>query len=246
MALKDYKTALVTGASGGIGEATVGMLTTHNIEVHAVARRYKRLEQLQTTTGCQIHALDLRDTDRLYQEFSNMEIDILVNNAGIGRGFDGLLNASVEDINTTLETNVQAAVHLIRALTPGMVKRKRGHIVNIGSVAGLYPLNSVVYGGSKGAMHSISQNLRVELKGTGIRVTEICPGRVDTGIFDASIDDAATLEKVKDTGIEVLQPEDIADSIRYALDTPWHMNISTMEIAPTDQYYGGVHMSPSH
>ena len=240
MALQNYKTALVTGASSGIGEATVKALTQRGVTVHAVARRPDRLEQLAKTTGCTAHVLDLRDTQALYNTLGDIEADILVNNAGIGRGFDGLFKASPEDVDITLETNVQAALHTIKAVVPGMLERKRGHVVNIGSVAGLYPINSAIYGGSKGAVHLLSQNLRLELRGSGVRVTEICPGRVNTEIFDASIDDANTLEKVKDTGISDLLSEDIADAIMYVLNAPWRVNVSMLEIVPNEQTFGGL------
>ncbi len=244
MPLRDYKTALVTGASSGIGAATVRALAQHNIQVHALARREDRLKALADETGCTPITLDLRDRDAIYEKLSPLDIDILIGNAGTGRGFDGLLNASPEDIDITLETNVQALVHVLRAIVPGMIQRKRGHVVNIGSVAGLYPINSVIYGASKGAVHLLNQNLRIELRGTGIRTTEICPGRVKTEIFDVSIDDAEKAAKVKDTGIQELESEDIADAILFALDAPWRMNVTTIEIQPTEQTFGGAAFAP--
>lgn len=244
MALQDYKTALVTGASSGIGEATVQALTQRGITVHAVARRRDRLEQLAQDTGCTAHVLDLRDSEALYATFSDIEADILINNAGTGRGFEGLFKATPEDIDVTLETNVQAAIHTLKAVVPGMIERKRGHVVNIGSVAGLYPINSAVYGGSKGAVHLLSQNLRLELRGSGVRVSEICPGRVSTEIFDVSIDDKIMLEKVKDTGINDLLAKDVADAILYVLNAPWRVNVSLLEIVPNEQTFGGLQFNP--
>ena len=245
MPLNDYKTALVTGASSGIGAATVKALTSRGIQVHALARREDRLKALADETGCVPMALDLRDRDAIHARLTSLDVDILIGNAGTGRGFDGLLNATPEDIDITLETNVQALVHVLRAVLPGMVGRKRGHVVNIGSVAGLYPINSAIYGASKGAVHLLNQNLRIELKGTGIRTTEICPGRVATEIFDVSIDDPEKAAKVKDTGIEELTSEDIADAIIFALDAPWRMNVATIEIQPTEQTFGGATFAPA-
>lgn len=244
MALQDYKTALVTGASSGIGAAAVKMLCARGIQVHAVARRKERLDRLSGETGCTALALDLRDTAAVYETLADLDVDILVNNAGTGRGFEGLFNASAEDIDATLETNVQGLIHLLRTIVPGMLARKRGHVINIGSVAGLYPINSTIYGGSKGAVHLLSQNLRIELKGSGVRMTEICPGRVNTEIFDVSIDDQAVLEQVKDTGTQNLEAEDIADAILYALDAPWRVNISLIEIVPNEQVFGGLQFAP--
>ena len=117
--------------------------------------------------------------------------------------------------------------------------KKKGHIINIGSIAGLYPLSSSVYGGSKGAVHLISQNLRLELTGTGVRCTEINPGRVDTEFFDIAFDnkkDAMNMKK----GLKMLTPTDIAESILFAIESPAHVNISLIEITPTEQAPGGV------
>ena len=244
MPLGDYKTALVTGASSGIGEATVRALTNRGIAVHALARREDRLSELADETNCTPIALDLRDRDAIYERLGKFDVDILVGNAGIGRGFDGFLKASPDDIDITLETNVQALTHVLRAVVPGMVTRQRGHVVNIGSVAGLYPINSAIYGASKGAVRLLSQNLRIELLGSGVRVTEICPGRVDTEFFRASIDDPAQAKKVEDQGIQALTPEDISESILFALDAPWRMNVSTIEIQPTEQVFGGLKFAP--
>jgi len=240
MPLSDYQTALVTGASSGIGAATVRALAGRGIEVHALARRKERLEELAGETGCIPHILDLRDRDALYETLSTLDVDILIGNAGTGRGFDGLLNATPEDIDLTIGTNVQALIHVLRAVLPGMIERKRGHVVNLGSVAGLYPINSVIYGASKGAVHLVNQNLRIELKGTGVRTTEICPGRVSTEIFDASIDDPEKAAAVKNTGIEELTAGDIADAILFALDAPRRMNVNLIEIQPTEQTFGGA------
>jgi NADP-dependent 3-hydroxy acid dehydrogenase YdfG len=245
MALDDYKIALVTGASSGIGEAVVRALTARGLEVHAVARRAERLEALARDTGCKTHVLDLQDTDAVYRELPGINADILVNNAGSGRGILGLLGAAPEDIDQTLGTNVVAAMHVVRAVVPGMAERKRGHLVNIGSVAGLYPLSSAVYGGSKGAIRLMNQNLRVELKGSGVRVTEVCPGRVATEIFDRAIDDPERLATAKDTGIEELTAQDIADAILFVLDTPWRVNVTSIEIAPNEQAYGGMSFAPA-
>ena len=244
MPLSDYQTALVTGASSGIGEATVRALSDRGIKVHALARRKERLAELSEATGCIAHSVDVRNQTALNAALNGLEIDILVNNAGLGRGILSLLQAAPEDIDTTIATNVSALFHVIRAVTPGMVERQRGHIVNIGSVAGLYPITSSIYGASKGAVHLLSQNLRLELRGSGVRVTEICPGRVDTEFFDAAVDDQTVRAKVKDTGIQNLQSQDIADAIIYALDTPWRVNVSLIEITPNEQAFGGLSFTP--
>ncbi len=243
MPLTDYRTALVTGASSGIGAATVQALATRGLQVHAVARRARKLEQLAEDTGCTVHQLDLCDTDALYRVLGEIEVDVLVNNAGLGRGFDTIVNASREDIERSIDTNVTAALHVVRAVVPGMVERRRGHMVHIGSIAGLYPLLSSVYGASKGAIHLMCQNLRTELKGTGVRNTEICPGRVHTEFFDTAIDDTGRRQSMV-SGFELLRAEDVADAIVFALDTPWRVNISTIELTPTEQAPGGIAIEP--
>jgi len=242
MALDDYGTALVTGASSGIGAAVVTALSARGLTVFAAARRQDRLEALAGETGCTPLVVDLRDTKALYDALGELEVDILINNAGLGRGFEALFEVRPEDIDTTLGTNVLAAVHVVRAVAPGMVTRKCGHIVNIGSIAGLYPIKSSIYGASKGAIHLLSQNLRVELQGSGVRVTEICPGRVETEFFQVAVGEAAAKEAY--SGFEIMLPQDIAEAIVYALDTPWRVNVSTIEMTPAEQYPGGVNIVP--
>jgi NADP-dependent 3-hydroxy acid dehydrogenase YdfG len=244
MPLSDYQTALVTGASSGIGAAVARTLSSRGLEVHALARRKDRLEALQSETGCLIHVQDIRDRDSIYDLFGDREIDILVNNAGLGRGFEALAETHPEDIDKTIHTNLSGSLHLLRAVLPGMIKRRCGHIVNIGSVAGLYPWKWSLYGSSKAAVRMLSQNLRLELEGTGVRVTEICPGRVTSEFYNVAIDDPARRAEIKASGIHELKPQDIADAILYALDAPWHVNVDRIEIMPTEQTYGGSQFAP--
>jgi NADP-dependent 3-hydroxy acid dehydrogenase YdfG len=236
--------ALVTGATAGIGEAVVRALVAEGMEVWALGRRADRLERLQGETGCQVISADVRDRAALAEALESVEIDILVNNAGLGFAIGGMLDADPEDIATTIETNVTALLQLSRHLLPGMVARRSGHIVNLGSVAGLYPCGSAVYGGSKGAVRLISQNLRLELRGTGVRVTEICPGRVTTEFYDVAMPDAEAATRAKDTGIRELEPRDIATAVVYAVTAPAHVNVSTIELQPLEQTYGGVNFDP--
>ena len=169
---------------------------------------------------------------------------MLVNNAGVGRAIQSLPDADPADIDQTIATNVTAALHAVRSVVGPMIERGRGHIVNVGSVAGLYPLLSGVYGASKGAIHLMSTNLRLELAGTGVRVTEICPGRVRTEFYDAAIGGKAAMANMGATGISELQPEDIVSAILFALKAPLHVNISTIELLPTEQTVGGVTATP--
>lgn len=243
MTISDYKLALVTGASSGIGAACVRQLRARGLGVLAAARRAERLEALAAETGCETLVLDVNDTEAVYRALGSREVDVLVNNAGLGRGFEGFLKSSREDIDAMLQINVGAAIHVARAVAEGMAARKRGHIVNIGSIAGLYPIGFPVYGASKGAVHLFNQHLRLDLKGLGIRITEICPGRVTTEFFDSAIKTEADREAFTG-GFQILQPEDVASAIVYAIDAPWRVNVSTIELTPTEQSPGGATIAP--
>ena len=236
--------ALVTGASSGIGAAVVRKLAGAGWEVHALARRADRLDALAQETACTPHAADVRDGAAMEGLMAGLAPDVLVNNAGLGAGITGLTGATREEIAQTIDTNVTAVLDLLRLALPGMIDRKRGHVVNIGSVAGLYPLTSAIYGASKGAVRLMSQNLRLELRGTGVRVTEICPGRVTTEFYDASVPDAEARARLKETGIRELTPEDIAEAILYAVSAPPHVNVSTIELQALEQSFGAFHFDP--
>lgn len=236
-----FKTALVTGASSGIGRAVAESLLARGLAVHATARRAERLAEI---AGAVPHALDLLDRDAIYRAFEGLEIDVLVANAGTARGYDGLVDASPDDLDATFGANLGGFAHTVRAVLPGMIARGRGHIVAIGSVTGIYPTGSAVYGASKGAVRLFCQNLRLELRGTGVRTTEICPGRVATEIYDAAFDDPALTARYKATGIRELQPADVAEAVLYALDQPSRVNVATIEITPVEQSYGGAHFAP--
>lgn len=244
MTIDKNTVALVTGASSGIGEATVRALREKGATVHAAARRMNRLETLQKETGCIPHALDVRDREAVKKIGSELEIDILVNNAGLGRSLGAIWKSDIEDLEMTIDTNVTSALHMICSVVPGMIERGRGHIVNMSSVLALYPAPAALYGATKGAIHKVCRDLRQELQGTGVRVTEINPGRVISEFYDVAIDDKDTLNKVTDTKSEELTAADIADAIVYCVSAPWRVNISQMEIMPTEQTYGGTQFTP--
>ena len=243
MALSEQDTALVTGASSGIGEATVRALRDHQVMVHAAARRGDRLDELAQETGCIPHVIDVRDRDAVAR-LGELPIDILVNNAGLGRALGSVWTAEVDDIERTVDTNVTAAIHMIQAFVPGMVERGKGHVINMSSVLGLHSFPAALYGATKGAIHMLSRDLRCELEGTGVRVTEICPGRVTTEFYHVAIDDPDRRQQVIDTPSEDLTPADIADAIVYVVSAPWRVNVALMEILPTEQTYGGAQFVP--
>lgn len=237
--------ALVTGASSGIGAATATRLASDGYRVLAVARRAERLDELAAATGCEVHVLDVRDSDALVELIERAgPLDVLVNNAGLGRMGGSLAESSLDDIVDSVDTNITSVMVATKAALPAMTARGLGHIVNIGSMAGLYPLPSASYGATKAAIHRLSTNLRLELRGTGVRVTEICPGRVSTEFYDVAIDDPERRRAVKDSGVREVTADEVADVIAYALSVPPHVNINRIELQPTAQTYGGSWFDP--
>ena len=138
-----------------------------------------------------------------------------------------------------IDLNVSAAIHVTHAVLGGMIERGRGHMVHIGSIAGLYPLGFPVYGATKGGIHSFAQHLRMELKGSGVRQTEVCPGRITTEFFDTAFKSEDDRKAFMD-GFEALKAEDIVAAIMYAIGTPLHVNVSLIELTPTQQMPGGA------
>ncbi|MFJ5223319.1 SDR family oxidoreductase [Streptomyces sp. NPDC088400] len=240
MAFSDYRTALVTGASTGIGAVIVERLTKQGLQVHAVARNADRLAELAERTGCVPHAVDITDTAALAELLEGIEIDVLVNNAGVSRT-GNILSADEFAVDEQIAVNIQAVLHLVRLIMPGMVERDLGHIVNISSIAGVYNFGGhTVYHATKAAVHTLSRQLRVDGYGKRIRVTEICPGRVETEIFGRLLGDMDKAQELYYDGYESLKPEDVADAIEYAVGTPRHVNIGHIEILPTFQVPGGL------
>lgn len=234
----------MSGASSGIGEAIVRALRAEGADVTALARRGARLEALAADCGCRTAVVDVRDREALERAVGELEPDILVNNAGTGHGIAGLAASGIEDIAVAVETNVAAPLHATRAALPAMRRRGTGHIVNVGSIAGLHPLVSAVYGATKAAVHRMTQNLRVELAGSGIRVSEIAPGRVTSEFYGAAALSDEDASRLGTTNIAELAPSDIADAVRYVLLAPVHVNVSLVELLPTEQAVGGVNMVP--
>lgn len=240
MPFSDYKTALVTGASSGIGAAVVERLRLENIEVHAIARSRDQLEDLARRTGCIAHVMDVTDRAALSRLTSEVEFDILVNNAGVDRPRK-FLDALEEDIDLLVDVNLRAVLHLCRMVVPGMAARDRGHVINISSIAGQYNFGgNSTYHAVKAGVAMLSNQLRIDTFGKRVRVTEICPGRVATDIFThVHGNDPSVRERFLD-GFELPQAKDIADAIAFALAAPIAVNIGHMEITPTLQVMGGL------
>lgn len=235
---------LVTGASSGIGAGIVEGLCEAGYSVHAVARRADRLQTLAESTGCVPHAADVTDLDAMHAIVEATAPDILVLNAGRGAGFEGIADTDMSAIAETVAVNVTATLQLLRLALPGMIERGRGHIVTMGSVAAFYPAPAALYGSTKAAIATIARNLRLELSGTGLRVTDIRPGRVDSEFYDVAMGDPARIATAKNTGIRELTPSDVAAAVLYAISAPWHLNVSAVELQPVEQTYGGMLIEP--
>lgn len=244
MSYEDYSTALVTGASTGMGRATVHKLTEQGLTVHAVARDRERLSALAEKTGAIPHPLDLSDTAAVEAEIGSLDIDVLVNNAGVSRQ-GNVLSSTRKDLDDMVDVNVRAVLQLIRMYLPGMVDRDCGHIVNISSIAGLYNFyGHTAYHATKAAVHQISRQIRNDTVGKRIRVTEIAPGRVETEIFGRNL--GGTPEAMEEAwqtfyeGYESLTTEDIVSAIDFALAAPRRANVGLIEVMPTFQVPGGL------
>lgn len=241
MSFSDYTTALVTGASGGMGRAIAERLAARGLRVHALARSGDKLREIAVEGRIIPHQIDISDTAAVTELVQGLEIDVLVNNAGVSRP-GSLIGSDAFDIDEQIDVNLRAALHLARLLLPGMMDRDRGHIVNITSMAGHYEFGGhIAYHATKAAMHSVSRQLRVDAFGRRVRVTEISPGRVETDIFAhvEKINPAEAKRKYFE-GFEMPQVSDIADAVDYAVAAPHYVNIGLIELLPTLQVPGGL------
>jgi NADP-dependent 3-hydroxy acid dehydrogenase YdfG len=240
MPFSDYRTALVTGASSGIGAAVVERFCREGLEVHALARNTEALSALASRTGCTPHAVDVTDLPGITALVASLEVDVLVNNAGVDRPRK-FLRAEAEDIDLLVDVNLRAILHLCRLVLPGMVARDRGHIVNISSIAAAYNFDgNTIYHATKAAVSMLSRQLRIDAFGRHVRVTEICPGRVATDIFAHVHGDTPDVYDAYIRGFELPQATDVADAIAFAIAAPSVVNIGHIEVTPTLQVPGGL------
>jgi NADP-dependent 3-hydroxy acid dehydrogenase YdfG len=240
------KIALITGATAGIGEATAFKLAGEGMDLIITGRREARLLQLKNKLeqlNVRVHPLcfDVRDEQAVKEALGSLpeewqEIDILVNNAGLAAGMNALHEGDSDDWNRMIDTNVKGLLYVTRAVTPGMVARGRGQIINIGSIAGkeVYP-NGNVYCATKHAVDALTKGMRIDLLPHGIRVTQICPGAVETEFSLVRFHgDAERAGKVYE-GFENLVANDIAECIHFVVTRPPHVNINDMVVMPTAQ-----------
>ncbi len=242
----NYKVAVVTGASSGIGRAIAESLAKQNVRLILMARRLDKLEQLksdlQSLTEIHIIACDITRHQEVSDELNKVpdtfsKIDVLINCAGLALGLDVAHKADWKDWETMVNVNCTALSYLTHLLLPGMVERNIGHIVNIGSTAGTYPYKGAnVYGATKAFVEHFTINLKSDLLGTSVRVTSIEPGMVGDSEFSL-VRFKGDEDKAKEVyeGLKPLCPEDVSESVLWVLTQPAHVNINRMEIMPVSQ-----------
>ncbi|MCP9221718.1 SDR family NAD(P)-dependent oxidoreductase [Erythrobacter sp. LQ02-29] len=244
------RTAFVTGATAGIGEATVRALVASGWRCVATGRRKERLDALVEELGAdKVHAavFDVRDTDAMDAALAALPdafagIDLLVNNAGLAQGLSPAQESNLDDWQTMIDTNVTALVTLTRKLLPGLIERK-GAIISIGSVAGsyIYPGGNV-YAGSKAFVNHFTLALRADLHGTGVRVTSIEPGMVETEFTKVRTGSQEASDELY-AGVDPMTGEDIANTIRWIAELPPHLNINRLELMPVNQDFAGFRVA---
>ncbi len=239
------KTALITGATSGIGKATAELFASNGINLILCGRRQERLDELKDKLGehAQILTLnfDVRDREDVMEQIDSLpnefsKIDILVNNAGNAHGLDPIESGSLDDWDAMLDINVKGLLYVSKAILPQMVERKSGHIINIGSTAGkeVYPKGNV-YCASKHAVDAINQGMRIDLNQYGIRVGAVNPGLVETEFSNVRFKGDGDRAKTVYEGFRALKPEDIADIIYFVVTRPYHVNIADLVVMPTAQ-----------
>ena len=235
-----YRTAVVTGASGGIGRAIVDELVRLGMHVHALALADTALDELDGLDSVTIHGVDVRDTAALTGVLTELEVDVLVNNAGIIGDLKPTQHSSAAVVDALIDVNLRAAVHATLSVLPGMVSRNLGHIVFTGSIAGSRPTaGSATYSATKAGLQAFADGLRMDLHGAAVRVTVLAPGRVETNLYDEAMGghDAAAVRLY--AGAAALQPADIASVVGMALTMPAHVDVTRIEVVPTVQVFGG-------
>jgi len=239
-------TALVTGASAGFGRSLARRLVADGWRVVGTGRRAERLASLAEELGERFRPLpfDVRDRNAVENAIDTLSdewraIDLLVNNAGLALGLGPAQRAELEDWETMVDTNIKGLLYVSRAVLPGMVERGRGHVINIGSVAADNPYpGGNVYGATKAFVWQFSRNLRADLLGTGVRVTDVAPGLAETEFslvrFKGDGEKAGAVYR----GMQPLTGDDIAEAALWAAAQPAHVNVNRIEIMPNQQAWG--------
>ncbi|MBR0671046.1 SDR family NAD(P)-dependent oxidoreductase [Neoroseomonas soli] len=239
---------LVTGATAGFGLAIARRFAADGARIVAAGRRADRLAALQAEIGaarCHALVLDVRDRGAVTAAIAGLPadfaaVDLLVNNAGLALGLEPAQAASLDDWDAMVDTNIKGLMYVTRAVLAGMVERNRGHVVNLGSTAGEFPYpGGNVYGGTKAFVRQFSLNLRADLWGTKVRVTDIEPGLVGGTEFSSvrfKGDDAKAAGIYE--GADALTPDDIADTVHWVATRPARVNVNTVQVMPVTQSFG--------
>jgi len=239
------KTVLITGATAGFGATVARRFAADGAKLILTGRRTERLAALKAELKVPVHtlAVDVRDRAAVEASFKALppefaEIDLLVNNAGLAQGLDKAQDANLDDWEVMIDTNIMGVLHYTHAVLPGMVARKRGHIVNLGSTAGAYAYpGGNVYGATKAFIRNFTLNLRADLHGTGVRVTDISPGLAETEFSMVRFKGEAERATKVYADCLPLTADDIAESIHWVSTLPAHMNVNFMEVMPTAQSF---------
>lgn len=239
------KTALITGATSGIGKATASAFAREGINLILCGRREERLAELKKELSKRVAVytlcFDVRDKKQVFEKINSLpekfdKIDILINNAGNAHGLDPIQDGSIDDWDAMLDINVKGLLYVSKAIFPKMIEQGSGHIINIGSTAGkeVYP-NGNVYCASKYAVDALNQAMRIDLNKHKIRVGAVNPGLTETEFSKVRF--KGDTEKAKNVyeGFQALHPEDIADIIRFVVTRPYHVNIADLVVMPTAQ-----------
>lgn len=240
------KLALITGATAGIGRATALALASAGSDLIITGRREKNLKELKAEIEAdykvKVHtfAFDISKRsacEQVVKKNSNLfaQVDLLVNNAGLAKGADFLQEGSFDDWDVMIDTNIKGLLYMTRLIVPSMLANQRGHVINLGSVAGrwVYPKGNV-YNATKFAVRALSEGLRMDVLGSPIRVTNIAPGMVETEFSLVRLGDARMAKKVYE-GLKPLSPQDVADAIVWSTLRPPHVNVQEIILYPTAQ-----------
>jgi len=242
------KTVFITGASSGFGAACARMFAKEGSRLVLTARRIDPLIALQEELSaiCDVHIipLDVRDREAVQGAIESLpenyrKIDVLLNNAGLALGLEPAHQVDLDDWETMVDTNIKGVMYCTRFVLPGMVASNCGHIVNISSTAGAWPYpGGNVYGGTKAFVIQFSRNLRCDLLGTNVRVTCIEPGMAETEFSQVRFKGDAAKAAGVYRGTRPLTGEDIAETVRWVVSQPPHVNVNTLEVMSIDQSWG--------
>ncbi len=243
---KRQKTALITGATSGFGEACARLFIAEGWKVITTGRRKDRLAELRAEFGSACHTIvqDVRDHEMVKIDIENLPkefntIDLLVNNAGLALGLEPSHKASMDDWETMVDTNIKGLLYYTRYVLPGMVQRNSGHIINMGSVAGNWPYpGGNTYGATKAFVKQFSHNLRSDLKGSNVRVSNIEPGLAETEFSVVRFHGNQAKADDFYNGTQPLSGEDIANIVYWLATQPPHVNVNRIEVMPVCQSCG--------